>query len=115
MTSLADIKGYVSEVRGVRVSDIEGRRRLQDYVRPRQEVMFLARHCTALSFPAIGAGLGHRDHTTVMHGLMAVQKRMNTEPNYSCEIENMMADIKNWNPRFIRRDALLFKSRRAKA
>ena len=51
-------------------------RRGREVAWPRQEAMFLARKLTPLSLPRIGQLFGNRDHTTVMHALAAVEKRI---------------------------------------
>jgi chromosomal replication initiation ATPase DnaA len=63
-----DIVGQVCKFFDVTHIDLISSRRTKDVVRPRQIVMFIARHFTALSLPQIAARLGGRDHTTAMHG-----------------------------------------------
>ena len=48
--------------------------------RPRQVVMYLARTETDASLPQIGAQLGPRDHTTVLHGYEKIAGLVDTEP-----------------------------------
>lgn len=43
---------------------------------PRQVAMYLTRKLTNRSLPAIGAAFGGRDHTTVIHAIRQVEKRM---------------------------------------
>ena len=64
----SDIVGQVCKFFDVTHTDLISSRRNKVVVRPRQIVMFIARHFTALSLPQIGARLGGRDHTTAMHG-----------------------------------------------
>ena len=58
--------------KGVSVDDLTGPDRKQPIVRYRQELMLLLRQNTDLSLTQIGARLGGRDHTTVLHGLSVV-------------------------------------------
>jgi chromosomal replication initiator protein len=53
---------------GVRIEDLCGSSRKKDIVLPRQIAMYLLAESTDLSLPNIGALLGKRDHTTVLHG-----------------------------------------------
>jgi chromosomal replication initiator protein len=53
---------------GVSVADLKGRRRDKEVVLPRQVAMYLMRHETGASLAEIGAELGGRDHSTVIHG-----------------------------------------------
>lgn len=72
--SIDKIKLKVSEHFGIAVSDIEGERRLQSYVRPRHIAMYLAWKLTAQSLPQIGRRFGGRDHTTVLHAVGRVKE-----------------------------------------
>lgn len=49
-------------------SDLASKKKSQDIVVPRQIAMYLCRTLTADSLSSIGALLGKRDHTTVIHG-----------------------------------------------
>ena len=40
--------------------------------------MYLCRELTDLSLPKLGTLFGGRDHTTVLHGINTVKKRMQT-------------------------------------
>ncbi len=51
----------------VAVEDLAGNSRKKELVVPRQIAMYLLREELKSSFPAIGAELGGRDHTTAMH------------------------------------------------
>lgn len=42
----------------------------------RQEAMWRCRHETTASLPMIGRVLGHRDHTTILHGVRRHQARI---------------------------------------
>jgi chromosomal replication initiator protein len=48
---------------------------------PRQMAMYLARTETDASFPQIGAELGNRDHTTIIHGHDKISEMMDTTPS----------------------------------
>jgi chromosomal replication initiator protein len=49
-------------------ADLKGRCRAARIAEPRQVAMYLMRQDAAASFPQIGAALGGRDHTTILHG-----------------------------------------------
>jgi len=48
--------------------DLIGRSRVSRVSEPRQIAMYLMREEAEASYPAIGAALGGRDHTTILHG-----------------------------------------------
>lgn len=76
--SIADIKQRVANEFGIRVEDIDSRRRLASLAHPRQVAMFLARKHTNASLQDIGAAFG-RDHSTVLHALRNVEAKMETD------------------------------------
>jgi len=67
---------------GVSVEDIEGKRRFRMLVHARQEVawrLYSARHPSGVrrfSMPQIGAWLGGRNHTTILHAIRAHEQRI---------------------------------------
>jgi chromosomal replication initiator protein len=48
---------------------------------PRQVAMYLAREHTGATLPAIGAGFGGRNHTTVMHACRRTTERLASDPD----------------------------------
>ena len=57
----------VSEYYGVGLDQLKGQKRDKAIVMPRQIAMFLMREETDVSLLRIGAELGNRDHSTVLH------------------------------------------------
>ncbi len=73
--SIQAIVTAVTSYYGVRLADLQSKRRQQSVVLPRQICMYLARHLTRHSLEEIGGFFGGRDHTTVMHALRAIEGR----------------------------------------
>ncbi|HQW36986.1 MAG TPA: chromosomal replication initiator protein DnaA [Thermoflexales bacterium] len=69
----------VAKYFNVSVSEIVSPSRSKELVQPRQIAMYLVRQETDSSLPEIGALLGGRDHTTVIHGVDRVKDRLETE------------------------------------
>lgn len=69
------IAAEVAEAYRVSVDDLTSMSRKVPLVHIRQEAMWLMRQKTKASLPQIGAFLGGRDHTTVLHGIRQVEKR----------------------------------------
>lgn len=65
--SITDIIQVVTNHFGVRLADLQSKKRSQSITEPRQICMYLARNLTKHSLEEIGGHLGGRDHTTVMH------------------------------------------------
>ena len=64
----------VAREHGIGPRDLRGPGRHRAVAWPRQQAMCELR-AQGLSLPLIGRILGHRDHTTVIHGIRAHQRR----------------------------------------
>lgn len=73
---IAEIQESVSRYYGLSLLDMRSARRSRSVAHPRQIAMFLARELTPRSLPEIGKYFGDRDHSTVIHAIRAVSKRM---------------------------------------
>lgn len=68
----------------IRVQDIIGKQRTKNLALPRQIAMYIARKVTSLSLPEIGTAFGGRDHTTVLHAVNTIEKKI----TQSSELKN---------------------------
>lgn len=71
---LAMVEGVAAR-HGITLADIMGRSREYRFAHPRQEAYWTVHKNTPLSYPAIGR-LFNRDHTTIIYGITAHEKRM---------------------------------------
>lgn len=78
--------GVVTDFFGVRITDLQSKRRPRSITLPRQVAMFLARQHTPHSLEEIGGHFGGRDHTTVMHAVKAVELRMKKDPEFQAQV-----------------------------
>ena len=75
------IAAAVAQAYGITVADLRGQCRARHFAWPRQETMWRMRQVLneegrhRYSLPQIGAFLGGRDHSTVLHGVRAFEKR----------------------------------------
>jgi len=74
--SVARIIGEVCRHYNVTHAELASPRRTARLSVPRQVAMFLCRRYTDAPLQAIGAELGGRDHSTVVHALAAIEKRL---------------------------------------
>lgn len=79
----------------IKISDILGKKRTRNIARPRQVAMSLTKELTNLSLPSIGDAFGGRDHTTVMHGVKAVAKFREEDPELAQDYEKLLIMIQN--------------------
>jgi chromosomal replication initiator protein len=71
---------------GLSPKDLTGKRRAARINHARQVAMYVARELTDLSLPQIGAGLGGRSHTTILHGYNKVADLMTEDPLFRQEL-----------------------------
>lgn len=83
-----EILAKVGEAFRVRVEDIQSHKRTQHIAFVRQVVMYLVRHHTDLSYPAIGKLLKH-DHSSCIHGHNLIERRMEHEREFERTIRTL--------------------------
>ena len=74
---------------GVKISDLQSKRRTNAIAYPRQIGMYLARKVTRHSLEEIGGFFGGRDHSTVLHAIGKVESLLGTE----AETQDLVADL----------------------
>ncbi len=85
-TTVQVIIDAVTDFYGVRLSDLQSKRRARSVTIPRQVCMLLARRWTRHSLEEIGGYFGGRDHTTVMHAVKAIESRMDEDAEFRGDI-----------------------------
>lgn len=73
----------VTDFYGVKVTDLQSKRRQRSIALPRQMCMFLARRNTGYSLEEIGGYFGGRDHTTVMHAVRTIEERRDADGEFA--------------------------------
>ena len=91
--SVNTIKKVVGKHYNIHMEDFNSKRKTQSIAWPRQIAMFLTTEMTDLSLPEIGREF-NRDHSTVLHARNLVQEKINQDPFFAAEINQMIADIK---------------------
>lgn len=70
--------------------DLVARHRGASVVAARHLAMWLARQTTPCSLPELGRCFGDRDHTTVLHALRRVERRMGDDPAYAARAWDLL-------------------------
>ena len=78
--SMEDILTIVTEHFGVKLSDLQSKKRTNAIAYPRQVAMFLARQITRHSLEEIGGFFGGRDHSTVIYAVEKIQELHAQDP-----------------------------------
>jgi chromosomal replication initiator protein len=81
--SIDDIQKRVAEFYGIKMSEMQSAKRVQNVARPRQIAMYFAKTLTTRSFPEIGRRFGGRDHTTVLHAVKKVEELCSKDHDFA--------------------------------
>src|SRR3989338_7055331 len=65
--AVKDVVRIISDFYNIKEESIYEKTRHKEEIRPRQIIMYILREDFNISYPSIGAKLGGRDHTTVIH------------------------------------------------
>lgn len=76
---------------------IKGPSRAREAVNARQAAMYLVRRMTNLSTPDIGREFGGRDHTTVLHSLEQIEKKIKQDDVFAQTIREITININSKN------------------
>ena len=93
--SIDMVKRAVCNVFEISKSDLQGSRKFQRNVRARQVGMYLARELTSKSYPQIGISFGNRHHTTALYAWRKLSKKIETSPDLSGEVDEVLREIKS--------------------
>ena len=94
--SVNRIKEKVSTTYGIKMDDLNSKKRTRAIAYPRQIAMYLSRELTDLSLPKIGNEFGGRDHTTVIHAHDKISKDLELEKNSELKekIDKIIVELK---------------------
>lgn len=87
--TIRDIQEAVSEFYGVERIDLISARRTLPIVTYRQIAMYLAKSLTRSSFPQIGRQFGGRDHSTALHAVRKIERRMISDEKLRSDIDQI--------------------------
>lgn len=86
--TIGSIQKAVCEYFSISLNELNGKRRDQRVVKPRQIAMYLCKEFTGASYPEIGLEFGGRDHTTVMHSCRKIDANIE-DPYFRSSLENI--------------------------
>lgn len=79
----------VADYFGVTLQDLLGSSRKKQVALPRQVAMYLLCAETNLSLEQIGAFMGKRDHTTILHGRDKIRELLETDPSVRLHVQTI--------------------------
>jgi chromosomal replication initiator protein len=81
----------VSAYFGISLQALAGKSRARPIAEARHTAMYLLREDAQLALKQVGLLLGHRDHSTVIHGVQKVSRALSTDPR----LGSQMSEIRN--------------------
>ncbi|MCX5740648.1 MAG: chromosomal replication initiator protein DnaA, partial [Proteobacteria bacterium] len=89
VVTIESIQKVVCEFFRIRPTDLRSKRRTRTIAVPRQVAMYLCRRHTNASFPVIGDRFGGRDHSTVIHAVQVIERRVREDPTFQASVERL--------------------------
>ena len=80
---------------GVKVSELQSKKRSKAVTHPRHVCMYLARILTSQSLGQIGGYFGGRDHTTVLHASRTITQQIETDSDLQALTSSIITEVKN--------------------
>jgi chromosomal replication initiator protein len=92
------IVDLICRERAIERADLVSPRRSQPISEARHLAMYLCRVCTQVPLERIGEAFGGRDHSTVLHGVRRVEKRMKTDDVFRQLVRKLEAYVEGASP-----------------
>jgi chromosomal replication initiator protein len=92
--SMEDILNVVTEHFGVKLSELQSKKRTNTIAYPRQVAMYLARQITRHSLEEIGGFFGGRDHSTVIYAVDKVAQLAVADPTCRHLLDTLLEKLK---------------------
>jgi len=92
--TMEDVLRVVTEHFGVRLADLQSRKRTAQIAHARQVGMYLARQVTRLSLEEIGGFYGGRDHSTVLYAIHKVSAAAKSEAESQEVLSDLLARLR---------------------
>lgn len=92
--TVESIQKLVANHFNIKTSDIKSSKRLKNLVLPRQISMYISRKLTSSSFPEIGSKFGGKDHSTIIHAIKKIEKKMEEDIQLKATVEKLMNNLK---------------------
>ena len=98
LPSMNDIITTVTDRYGVKLSDLQSKRRTNSITYPRQVAMYLARQITKHSLEEIGGFFGGRDHSTVLHAVNKIGRLVAAQGATREEVDGLLEALQGNGP-----------------
>jgi chromosomal replication initiator protein len=93
--TVEEIQKVVAQHFNIKISDLKSPKRLKALVLPRQVAMYIARQLTSCSYPEIGEKFGGKDHSTIIHAIKKIEKKIEEDMQLSSTINSLRQTLEN--------------------
>lgn len=83
------IQKLVADHYNIKLAELKSARRLKTLTGPRQIAMYLCRKHVKSSFPELGLKFGGKDHSTVVHAVQKVERKLSEDPSFRKEVDSL--------------------------
>lgn len=87
--TVEEIQKVVANHYNIKISDLKSAKRLKALVLPRQVAMYIARQLTSCSYPEIGEKFGGKDHSTIIHAIKKIEKKMDEDLQLNTTVNSL--------------------------
>jgi chromosomal replication initiator protein len=87
------VQRAVAKYFGLRVADLNSKKRTQPVAFPRQVAMYLCRKLANTSYPMIGIRFGGKNHTTALYACSTIEKRLKRDEELQSILDRIESTI----------------------
>ncbi len=87
--TVESIQKLVADHYHIKLAELKSSRRLKTLTGPRQIAMYLCRKYVKSSFPELGLKFGGKDHSTVVHAVQKIEKKISEDPSFKKEVDSL--------------------------
>ena len=89
------IKTFIAEKFGIKVNELNSKNNSPRISFPRQIAMYLIKVVIDMPVNKIGKEFGNKHHSTVIHSINKIQKKIEEDPNFEKEIQSYIRRFKD--------------------
>jgi chromosomal replication initiator protein len=93
--TVEEIEKVVANHYNMKISDLKSSKRLKALVLPRQVAMFISRQLTSCSYPEIGEKFGGKDHSTIIHAIKKIEKKMSEDMQLNSTVTSLRQTLEH--------------------
>jgi len=93
--TVEEIQKVVAQYFNIKISDLKSAKRLKALVLPRQVAMYIARQLTSCSYPEIGEKFGGKDHSTIIHAIKKIDKKIAEDMQLNSTVNSLRQTLES--------------------